>query len=85
VAFITDSPKPPLERITMTLPVLNAARLAVFIATGASKAPMLKQAFEPDTELPAGLVLAQRTHWLVDQPAAAGMAEQEAAADHLYG
>ena len=85
VAFIADSPKPPLERITMTLPVLNAARLAVFIATGASKAPMLKQAFEPDTELPAGLVLAQRTHWLVDQPAAAGMAEQEAAADHLYG
>ena len=85
VTFIKDSPKPPLERITMTLPVLNAARLAVFIATGASKAPMLKQAFEPDTELPAGLVLAQRTHWLVDQPAAAGMAEQAAAADHLYG
>jgi len=85
VAFITDSPKPPPERITLTLPVLNAARLAVFIATGASKAPMLKQAFEPDTELPAGLVLAQRTHWLVDQPAAAGMAEQEAAVGHLYG
>ena len=68
-----------------TLPVLNAARLAIFIATGASKAAPLKEAFAPDTEMPAGLVLARRTHWLVDRPAAAQLQEQAAAADHLYG
>ena len=113
VAPISDSPKPPPQRITLTLPVLNAARLvstarspascpgakpprqavfiakpprqAVFIATGASKAPALKQAFAPETELPAGLVLAYRTVWLVDQPAAAEIAEQQKAAEHLYG
>ena len=85
VAPISDSPKPPPQRVTLTLPVLNAARLAVFIATGASKAEKLKLAFEPDTELPAGLVVARQTHWLVDRPAAADLEEREQAADHLYG
>ena len=34
---ISDSPKPPPERITMTLPVINAAREIILFAMGEEK------------------------------------------------
>lgn len=42
VAPISDSPKPPPNRITFTFPILNNARYCAFIATGNSKADILK-------------------------------------------
>lgn len=76
VAPVFDSPKPPPERITLTLPVLNAARAVAFVVTGASKAQALAQVFDPQTPwgaVPAGLV--QPTNgeltWFVDDAAAA--------------
>lgn len=42
VASITDSPKPPPSRITLTFPVINNTQLAIFVAVGESKAPMIK-------------------------------------------
>ncbi|MFN8488152.1 MAG: 6-phosphogluconolactonase [Caldilineaceae bacterium] len=76
VAPIFDSPKPPPERITLTLPVFNAARAVAFVITGASKAQALVQVFEPQTswgETPAGLVrpTAGELVWFVDEAAAA--------------
>lgn len=50
VASITDSPKPPPERITLTFPVLNGAREVVFIAAGGSKAALFQEAFEAAAE-----------------------------------
>lgn len=49
IAAITDSPKPPASRITMTFPVINNARYCVFAASGKGKAEMIKVNF---VELP---------------------------------
>lgn len=42
---VFDSPKPPPERVTMTLPVINSARHIVFIAKGPGKAPVISDLF----------------------------------------
>lgn len=46
VCAITDSPKPPPERITLTFPVINNAKCCVFAISGASKADMVKVKFD---------------------------------------
>ena len=85
VATISDSPKPPPSRITLTLPCLNASRTCLFVVTGGSKAPCVRDAFSPEPETPAGLVLAtQRTHWMLDAPAAAELVEDEAKQSAMY-
>ena len=73
VAPIFDSPKPPPQRITLTLPVLNNARQVAFITAGASKADILPQVFEPGSALPAHLVqpASGKLDWFVDEAAAA--------------
>ena len=68
-------------------PTDTPARLVLFVATGASKAGPLRRAFADPPDVPAGLVVGEeRTVWLVDEPAAAEVAEAEAAAvENLYG
>jgi len=73
VAPIFDSPKPPPERITLTLPVINHAAHVAFITTGAGKADALRRVWEPEGEpLPAGRVQSDggAPHWFVDEAAA---------------
>ncbi|XP_022227501.1 probable 6-phosphogluconolactonase [Drosophila obscura] len=54
---IRNSPKPPPERITFTLPLINNARDVAFVVTGASKSDVVKRVFlEQDKQFPAAWV-----------------------------
>jgi 6-phosphogluconolactonase len=56
VVEIHDSPKPPPDRLTFTLPVLNAARAVLFMVQGAGKRDALARALRRDPALPASRV-----------------------------
>jgi 6-phosphogluconolactonase len=60
----------PHPRLTLTLPVINSARLAVFTVAGASKADAVAALLRGD-DLPAARVHAGHMLWLVDGPALA--------------
>lgn len=76
VTFITDSPKPPPERITFTLPVINSASNVIMVVTGESKAEAVHLAIDdigPDCpSLPARMVEPTKGKlvWFLDKPAA---------------
>jgi 6-phosphogluconolactonase len=68
---VHDSPKPPPERITLTLPVLRAARRCVLLATGASKADAVNAMLgEASRHVPASLLRRGRLSVIVDDAAA---------------
>jgi 6-phosphogluconolactonase len=68
---VKDSPKPPPERITLSLAVLRAARSCLLLATGASKADALAAMLRaPDRHVPASLLRRERLTVMMDDAAA---------------
>jgi 6-phosphogluconolactonase len=68
---VLDSPKPPPERISLSLPVLRAARRCLLLATGASKADAVTAMIaEPSRHIPASLLRRERLTVIVDDAAA---------------
>ena len=69
---------PPVERITFTYRLLNAARNVMFLVSGANKASILQKVLEenanPETYPAAGVHPDEgRVLWFVDRPAAASL------------
>lgn len=68
----TEQTKPSARRLTVTLPVLNAAYHVIFLVTGQEKAAVLKQVVEgPPAGLPAQLVQPRQGDRLILADAAA--------------
>ena len=66
-------PESAQERVTFTLPLIQAAAHVAFLVTGAAKSPMLSRILSqtPDSTLPAALAAAEARAavWLVDEAA----------------
>jgi 6-phosphogluconolactonase len=79
VAPVFGAPKPPPERVTLTLPVINRARQICFVATGADKAPVLARILRAGdsskVQVPAARVRLSdgAIHWFIDQAAASAL------------
>lgn len=78
VTYITNSPKPPPERITFTLPVINSASNVALVASGEDKAMAVHHAIADGIDgldslsLPARMVQPSdgKLVWFIDKPAA---------------
>ncbi len=67
---VHDSPKPPPERITLSLAVLRAAPHCLLLATGAGKADAVQAMLaEPSRHVPASLLRRERLTVIVDDAA----------------
>jgi 6-phosphogluconolactonase len=77
VAFIKDSPKPPPQRITLTLEYINSSPNVFFVTTGASKADVVARCAIEESKLeanplPSARVRPKKGHleWFMDADAA---------------
>ena len=71
VIGVRNAPKPPPERITMTLPVLRRARFTMLLATGESKREPLAKVRAGDPSVTAGRLGAAIDEIVCDEPAVA--------------
>jgi 6-phosphogluconolactonase len=70
---VHDSPKPPPERVTLTLEKLNESRRILLVVTGADKAEMLARVIAgPDPAVPASLLARDRMEIVADAAALGG-------------
>ena len=74
VAPVSNAPKPPPDRITLTFPALDAARQVLVVAAGAGKAAIVGHLFSAPGDLPAQR-LSGSPRWLLDRAAAATLKE----------
>ena len=78
VVGVSDSPKPPPRRITLTLPAVRRARQVWLVVSGEAKADAVAAAIggaDPDEVPAAGARGAQATIWLVDSAAAGKLSD----------
>ncbi len=69
---VRDAPKPPPERVTLTLPVLRRARYTLLLVTGSDKRDALARAVAGDQDVPVALLGDDLDEIVCDQAAAPG-------------
>ncbi|XP_034255906.1 6-phosphogluconolactonase [Thrips palmi] len=72
IAPITNSPKPPPSRITLTFPIINNAENCIFAIAGQGKADMVKRILKDKEDLPSYRVKPTdgKLYWILDEGAA---------------
>ena len=74
VVEVEDSPKPPPQRITFTMPAVQRSREVLLLVSGAAKADAVAAAIggaDPVAVPAAGAIGRENTIWLLDEEAAA--------------
>lgn len=89
VTYITDSPEPPPERITFTLPVINSASNIAIVASEEDKAKAVSCAISEGpgaTSVPAGMVQPTdgKLVWFLDEAAATSLEARNDYYKHQY-
>jgi len=79
---IWDSPKPPPERITLSMQTVNTAAKVVLVGIGDGKKEIVKAAFAPGCDLPCAKAHGaspevERPTWILDEAAASSLALEE--------
>lgn len=71
VIGVSEAPKPPPERISLTIDRMNTSAQVWLLVSGADKAEAVARALAGDSELPAAQVSGrERTLWILDEAAA---------------
>jgi 6-phosphogluconolactonase len=79
VVAVEDSPKPPPQRITLTLPAIQRSREVWLMVSGAGKADAAAAALggaQPVSVPAAGAIGLETTLWLLDEEAAANLPDK---------
>ena len=80
---VTDSPKPPPERISLTFAALNRAKSVWFLVSGDAKSAAVARALADGTDLhdipAAGVSGSEETIWFLDRAARPRTSDAESA------
>jgi 6-phosphogluconolactonase len=73
IVSVSDSPKPPAQRLSFSMDLINQSEKILFVVAGIDKAEAVEKVHKnPECELPAAQVSARgETLWLVDEAAGA--------------
>lgn len=73
IVSITDSPKPPAQRLSFSMDLINESEKVIFVVAGIDKAEAVESVHKnPDCDLPAAKVSARgQTLWIIDEAAGA--------------
>jgi 6-phosphogluconolactonase len=70
---VTDSPKPPPERVSLTLSALNRTRATWLVVSGAAKAEAVAKALNGEDVPAARVGGTEETVWFLDREAASAL------------